>query len=287
MAELAPALQSHHVWKDLAEAPSRSFGSSDDLSTLFTDWYSIQMLYSKCELTVPGDKLVALSGLAKDMKRHLAKLGCEDTGYLVGIWHARLPQALVWNVRDCGTRPATYRAPSWSWAAVDATVVMHDWRPLPVPRLLADVISARTTPLDPDDETGFVTGGVMTLRGKLFTAELHPYKRIEIINEAGRKIVSFQGIGAGEALFKVPDIRGNTWNIIFDTKEDISDKVFCLPVTWTESKFNDYPNWHVGGLALRRDDDGYRRVGCLSLEMIDDTLWPVLEYVAEREVVIL
>ncbi|KAI0393365.1 HET-domain-containing protein [Xylariaceae sp. FL0594] len=282
----------HHFWKDLLGAPSRLSGSPDDLQALFSDWHAILMLYANCELTFSGDKLLAVSGLAKDMKRYLAQLGCDDTGYLAGIWHARLPQALVWNVRELGTRPVPYRAPSWSWAAVDAHTNMQDWirRPDPSIEIVADVISASTDPLDPEDETGAVKAGVITLRGKLFAADLRPDFKTELFNEAMRRVRNVKSAETGEVLFSVPDdIRDGfyQWLVMFDTREDISGEVFCLPITHGESKtFSGQREWYFTGIALQKvEDDGcYRRVGSLNLNMVDERFEPVFGRLEKREV---
>ncbi|KAI3327281.1 HET-domain-containing protein [Xylariaceae sp. AK1471] len=296
----AVASVSRHAWKELADSPCRSLGSSvKDTSQLFADWYSIQELYSRCNLTVPSDKLVAISGLAKDMKRQLAELGCEDTRYLAGIWNARLPQALVWNVRDGGIRPDAYRAPSWSWAAIDAVVNMHDWISSSSSNLelLATVTGASTTPLNPNDETGQVSDGILTLRGALFIANLRPYVKEEVINEINRNIRDFEDIESGEVLVETPTIARRRdggpiwahWSVNFDTKADISDRVLCLPVTRSESKYaNCSTYWHVGGLVVREDGEAYRRIGCLSLtvEAMTD-ISPAFENVLMREISII
>jgi hypothetical protein len=94
--------------------------------------------YSKRKLTKGFDKLPALSGLAN---RIAEKTG--DT-YLAGLWKSNLLSELNWGVKafepthscndpahDASMPPARksavkypteYRAPSWSWASVDAEI---------------------------------------------------------------------------------------------------------------------------------------------------------------------
>ncbi|KAF3768061.1 HET-domain-containing protein, partial [Cryphonectria parasitica EP155] len=82
-------------------------------------WDEILQLYSSCALTQGGDKLVAISGIAKDLAVYL------DDEYLAGLWRAKLVDGLLWRVeRDEMTgayipakRPQRYRAPTWSWAS--------------------------------------------------------------------------------------------------------------------------------------------------------------------------
>ncbi|KAI6093235.1 HET-domain-containing protein [Hypoxylon rubiginosum] len=266
----------NHAWKDLIGASHR-FECKDDISQLFVDWYSLLHLYSNCNLTVAGDKLVALSGIAKDMKQRLSTLGCQDTKYLAGIWSQRLPQALIWNVRTAGRRVEVYRAPSWSWAAIDGDINIHDWSLATMGNMeiLASVISAQTTTAKSGDETGEVTGGTITLGGIMLTANLGPYVKTElhIFFETTRDVAEFRHPKNGTLRTRIQG-GGNTTkdnfiksSVRFDTMEDVSTQVACLPITKTESTFNGITTWHVAGLAVKEVEDGnYRRVGHFSME---------------------
>lgn len=100
-------------------------------------WYRLVEEYSSRALTRPSDKLPALAGAAAIFhKAH----GSEGT-YVAGLWKEDIVQGLVWaahyhhypsrkvpgfNLSDaCAvlTKPATRRAPSWSWASVDGAVI--------------------------------------------------------------------------------------------------------------------------------------------------------------------
>lgn len=81
------------------------------------------MEYSGRELTIESDKLPALAGLAE--------LYRQATGdqYLAGLWRSSLIVDLLWKrqrVLSCHgvltSMPMEYRAPSWSWAALDGNV---------------------------------------------------------------------------------------------------------------------------------------------------------------------
>ncbi|KAI4666521.1 uncharacterized protein J4E79_002560 [Alternaria viburni] len=78
-------------------------------------WHAVLDAYSRRSLTKPSDKLVALSGLA----RTYASLLPSPTTYLAGHWSPTLLQDLIWQAVGTTTAPAVYRAPSWSWAAID------------------------------------------------------------------------------------------------------------------------------------------------------------------------
>lgn len=81
-------------------------------------WFGIVAPYSKTTLTYGSDKLVALAGLAARIQA--------NTGfhYLAGIWQGCLPFDLLWTLTFSSTtkRPASYRAPTWSWASIDKEV---------------------------------------------------------------------------------------------------------------------------------------------------------------------
>ena len=83
-------------------------------------WQSILETYTSCQLTFGGDKLIALSGIVKRMQRQL------DDTYVAGLWRNDLARQLLWTVEQntvrgsLSHRSTEYRAPSWSWAAIDA-----------------------------------------------------------------------------------------------------------------------------------------------------------------------
>lgn len=88
-------------------------------------WAQIVEAYSKTNLTWPTDKLIALSGMAKMMSRKI------DRQYVAGLWGIHLESQLLWRVEPLfnhsdrtfshpAKSPSGYRAPSFSWAALDA-----------------------------------------------------------------------------------------------------------------------------------------------------------------------
>jgi len=92
----------HHAWRDLIEE------------------------YSQLSLTVSSDKLHAVAGLKTDM----AARRDPDAKYAFGIWTDSLKMDLVWKAFvGPGTkarrsyRTGNWRAPSWSWASVDAEIM--------------------------------------------------------------------------------------------------------------------------------------------------------------------
>jgi len=113
--------QRRRLWKRLLGAPTPP-EPEGVYEQIFFDWYVALMIYTRADLTYPSDKLPALSGLANDMKRALCELRPDDPHrYIAGLWEEDLRTGLCWNSNASSfhTRPATYRAPSWSWASID------------------------------------------------------------------------------------------------------------------------------------------------------------------------
>jgi hypothetical protein len=159
------------------------------------DWRTIVSLYSTGELSYSHDKLVALSGLAREIKKSIG------SQYLVGLWRSFLEYQLLWAFEDqmnvglpepqnktpyarlLETEELTrehwqdlneiYRAPSWSWASVDGHVITAsklrsglDEEVLD-DEVLIDVSDVCVTPKFPDIEMGEIVGGYLRVRGSL------------------------------------------------------------------------------------------------------------------------
>ncbi|OBT62750.1 hypothetical protein VE03_07063 [Pseudogymnoascus sp. 23342-1-I1] len=85
---------------------------------LCSTWYSILEQYSKRNLTVARDKFPALSGVAAQFAR------LTSDQYVAGLWERDLKIGLLWRCEEPknSRRPREYRAPTWSWAALDADI---------------------------------------------------------------------------------------------------------------------------------------------------------------------
>ncbi|KAK4619686.1 hypothetical protein CLAFUW4_11093 [Fulvia fulva] len=92
-------------------------------------WESLIEAYSTLQLTNPDDKLLALSGLALAFARE--NRGFEEGRvYVAGLWSNDLVSMLAWEttIADLFTlqhRPTQWRAPSFSWAAIDDAVTFE------------------------------------------------------------------------------------------------------------------------------------------------------------------
>lgn len=87
-------------------------------------WYTCLDEYSTRKLTYGKDKLPAIAGIAKSMQNRTPELGA----YYAGIWKGDFVRGLLWRAKRIGglAQLGEYRAPSWSWAALDGPM-KHDW----------------------------------------------------------------------------------------------------------------------------------------------------------------
>jgi hypothetical protein len=82
-------------------------------------WKSLVENFSNRELTESADKLPALSGITAEFHR----ISHDD--FYAGLWKSRMAEQLLWHhTSDDPPRglPRGFRAPSWSWAAVDGAI---------------------------------------------------------------------------------------------------------------------------------------------------------------------
>ncbi|KXJ96262.1 heterokaryon incompatibility protein-domain-containing protein [Microdochium bolleyi] len=124
-------------------------------------WSDMVEAYTSCALTMPQDKLIALSGIAQQLQTVF------NDEYIAGMWRSRLVINLGWrrNPRSTGTRAAEYRAPTWSWACIDGIIMIP---PYAEPGFVfATVDSVRLEHATDGVTTGNLTAGSIELRGVL------------------------------------------------------------------------------------------------------------------------
>lgn len=100
------------------------FSLNAETNDVHEHWSHLVESYSHTYLTHAKDKLPAIAGIAKRI--------CEDRKleYLAGHLGGSLPMSLCWRNKDVGRglirHHASYRAPSWSWAAWDGPIQFED-----------------------------------------------------------------------------------------------------------------------------------------------------------------
>lgn len=244
------------TWKSLIDGP-RDRGSG---------WHSVVRRYCECSLTFPTDKLVALSGLAKDMSGRLLQERGSSKGsdaYLAGLWRDTMPQSLMWKTKTPGTWPHLYRAPSWSWASVDGDIEFpspsSNWTWYP------DIISARTIPRGMD-VTGELAGGHITLSSPLCIARGIKIGKTCYDEREFCHIKSFHHPDTGKE-FEF-GCRGSF--VHFDTR-NYYEEVTVILFNW--ERCEQFSSMAARGLAITPIDklhSCFRRVGLVSIHGEDD-----------------
>ncbi|KAI0884554.1 HET-domain-containing protein [Annulohypoxylon maeteangense] len=249
------------LWKQLIDAPITLSPATDRRVQVFVSWSAAISAYSGTELTFPNDKLVAVSGLAQDIRQKLQGNRLVRPQYLAGLWKDVLIQTLLWYVR-LGTRarrPKLYRAPSWSWASLDGRIIMADAFFTDMIKL-SRLVSFSMEYLGGDD-TGEVKSGSLTLSGRVCVAETESSPNNQCTVKAFRIPGDEVLVGCHDSFY------GRNPTVIFDTLEESSDVLHCL---WMITQPAASGGWQVSGLALNNGvRSTYHRIGIVSCYSVD------------------
>jgi hypothetical protein len=85
----------------------------------FQLWYQLVTKYTRRDLTISSDRILAISAIADRLQLFL------NDEYCAGHWRSRLHKELLWRVSlsdGLKPRPSEYQAPSWSWASISGPV---------------------------------------------------------------------------------------------------------------------------------------------------------------------
>jgi len=94
----------------------------------FKAWQNVLSDYGQSSVTYDEDKLIAIAGVSKRFDKPLG-LGLGQ--FAAGLWLEFLVEGLRWTVepRKIFRKRPSYRAPSWSWAAVNGSLPMSAPQP--------------------------------------------------------------------------------------------------------------------------------------------------------------
>jgi hypothetical protein len=221
------------------------------------DWHLIVINFCARNMTKLEDKLPALSGLAK---RFSALTNREWGNYLAGLWRTTLAEDLVWRREQSGsalkdvlaipneTGRCPNRAPSWSWASIDAIVRFST---LPgVSNLVSDSVKIKecyTEPAVGHDHFGQVKSGTLVIQCL--------YKEVSIISP-GEDLRLCDAGGSIFAAFFYDDI--SEINELIDKVKPLPDKdskLYCLGILEHRDEWE--------GIVVRFDDkkNAFVRIG--------------------------
>ncbi|KAK4463032.1 heterokaryon incompatibility protein-domain-containing protein [Cladorrhinum samala] len=124
-------------------------------SELRSRWYDLLEAYSCTSVTFVSDRLLAISGVARQFCSAMQR---DPSEYLAGMWKCDLPLSMLWNELQqrpdtSGRSPTsgsaaceTKRAPSWSWASLRASIQFAHPELLVAKAHVLDVQIARISP---------------------------------------------------------------------------------------------------------------------------------------------
>jgi hypothetical protein len=101
-------------------------------------WSFVIEAYSRLDLTVPEDRLAALSGLAEVRSRRgkhrnftarawkrLRMKAPETSSYVAGLFEKSMRKQLLWAASFTGPAFNSYIAPTWSWASIRGAITYN------------------------------------------------------------------------------------------------------------------------------------------------------------------
>ncbi|KAH0439457.1 heterokaryon incompatibility protein [Colletotrichum camelliae] len=218
-------------------------------------WNSIVRSYSDTRLTKASDKLIALSGIAKNFQTKII-----DT-YVVGMWRSTLESSLLWHVSrqsqidgSPSVRPEPYRAPTFSWASMDGRIATAG----PTgQKLLIEVVSLQLDHVS-QDTTGLVTGGFLDLK-------CQPRSFQMVVNYIGELQQLF--LKVGDIIVKSKHKRDwdNGVLVHLDVgQESFEDENTTGSLYYVPTQEQDRPDDHLSYLllvAVDKTDTTFRRIG--------------------------
>lgn len=141
-----------------------------DKATIADDYYRLVGEYSQRKLTYDSDKLPAFSGLIQPLQPVFGG------DYLAGLWSSDLHRGLLWyNEMGACKHVRPYRAPSWSWAVTNDSVITCDNLPEPGP-LDLQLIEYNIVPRDKTNPFEEILSGHLLVQG--FTMPLVRSKQV-------------------------------------------------------------------------------------------------------------
>ena len=187
-------------------------------------WLRLVTAYSLRVASLECDKLNAVAGVAS----HPSFSRALGPGYYAGLWQYELASQLTWRVSrfhrtlpaSNGSegaivqRPATYRAPTWSWASVEGGVIYFTFsfdrenEDYDNPDVVCDIIDCSTTPTSPElNPFGEVMSAQLRLRAAIRRAWFDPSGKNVFLVPTANCAESSTAIPPGQELITFAEAR--------------------------------------------------------------------------------
>ena len=242
--------------------------SSSKKNRTWATWHRVVAQYTKRRLTIPSDKLPAISGIASKIQ------DATKSTYLAGLWRDNLAEGLLWGSSPHlepphqANRLTDWRAPSFSWASVDTEIQYYepDVAEGVEARSNIDVIDAQCT-LAGLNSLGEITDGFITLRGPvlegiLVAPEPNEFAYQLLIKGASTMNVSPDSLLVEDDVGSESGIRSRTVRRArpSETLKHFKSTVICLNIA-------SYSHEWISGIVLglsQRVPSAYERLGMFS-----------------------
>ncbi|KAE8450422.1 hypothetical protein EG329_006497 [Mollisiaceae sp. DMI_Dod_QoI] len=224
------------------------------------------------------ERLIALAGIAQMMYDEIKDI------YVAGMWRSCLESQLLWSIHTVyedgrfhckSERPTSYRAPTFSWAAVDDPHGIN-YGQISDKGLLIEVIEVDIVPLSEENRFGLLKSGLLKLRGVV--------NKIELTKSPMNNYAWF----AWHLITKAKEWSGSHRNVYLDSPtsdKDIfgkSGRVYCLPAR------RDSAGYLICLLLQLERRDGvdtgsYTRIGLTKIAPYEEGQEKMLEFSTEDE----
>lgn len=252
----------------LPDPPPLEHGS-EKWAKLYRGWCHIVEDYSQRTVGRALDKLVACGAIAEAFARVF------DSDYLAGLWRATLLQGVLWR-RALGAyvdRPKGYRAPSWSWAAVDGRVKTLWGSPLEW-TAVAEVVRCEVVLEHPKLRFGQVTGGVLVVHAPLVECKLRPNGKshdVLLPTASSWHVMNWGDAGLDEEEEAELNWAFSGWGKIDSVADAEIQTAWIVPLLRSETERLEGLVVALVGPHDPETEGGqtYRRIGCFTLRSFD------------------
>ncbi|KAK4450449.1 heterokaryon incompatibility protein-domain-containing protein [Podospora aff. communis PSN243] len=282
----------HPHWQEQPEFAANLFYETQ-LPTSFNEishpqsWADNIKNYARRTLAVEHDKLLAIAAVAEQYSQ-LAPV----TEYHAGMWKEDLLLQCLWGAGGEARHPAQYRAPSWSWAALEGAIA-----PFTPPEdggvVTCELLHAETALVDKRMRFGRVSGGFVRVRARMRRVLWCNYDGLrgdwkgrdpDMADEDVTRMMGPAGIGGDARLALWVDVKTD-----WPARMDI---VLWSMEVWSKRWTSEYvgEGCRAKGLLLQPvagsadgEVDVFRRVGTMSAETKVEWYFGEREWFNDRE----
>ncbi|EEU34983.1 uncharacterized protein NECHADRAFT_78531 [Fusarium vanettenii 77-13-4] len=241
--------------QESAKSHYEKTANDDSPQLMRKQWLEMVQSYSALNLSYADDKLPALSGVATKMSFRRS-----ESRYLAGLWSDSLEFDLLWINKDAmvpgkalNAKPDEWRAPTWSWASIDAPI-KFPFKDHTKVQIHFKVLEAYCKPAT-NDETGQVSKGSLKLEAPAVWGEVVAIRSVDQRPELKMGNTTYSLTG-GNRFY--PDNPADPFGIGLGNMRRV-EKVLCMGLA-TGSGLHSQTQLALV-LYRRRERDPYERIG--------------------------